>query len=399
MLYLHNMIGRHLEQELKKRVTQARSVYIFGPRQSGKTTLARAAFKDLKYISLEDPDMREFAQHDPRGFLAQFNQSGIIDEPQRCPDLFSYLQSEIDIKKKKYVLTSSQNFLSMGKISQSLAGRISLMNLLPLSKSEIEKKTAPLLFKQEPTQMLNFKPLNTFLDIIVTGGYPELWANTSAQSYWHRDYVQTFLERDVRQFMQIQDLGLFNRFLKLTAGRSGSILNKASLSSDCGISEAHCTRWLSILEQSGIIYLLKPFFNNFNKRLIKSPKLYFNDTGLLCHLLSISQAIQLSTHPLYGHIIETFVVSELRKLYLNKGQEPELYFWRDSHGEEIDIILMENNEAIPIEIKAAQTIHSTFLKPLEKWQTLTGNTNAIIFYGGDQYQNRTTCQVIPIDFF
>ncbi len=398
MLDLHEMIFRHLENELKERFRYVRSLYIFGPRQSGKTTLARAAFPDMPYVTLEDPDIRAFAMDDPRGFLGQFIESGIIDEPQHCPDLFSYLQAEIDIKKKKYILTSSQNFLSMAKISQSLAGRISIVQLLPFSKAEIERRPLPVLHDWNPAKR-PFRSLPEYLDLVCFGGYPELWKTPESQRYWYSDYVQTFLERDIRYLMQIQDLGLFGRFLRLTAGRSGSVLNKASLASDCGISEVHCVRWLSILEQSGIIYLLKPFYNNFNKRLIKSPKLYFNDTGLLCYLLSIKQPAQLFTHPLYGHIVETFVVSELRKHYLNRGEDPELYFWRDSHGDEIDLILVDGGDMLPIEIKASQTLHPAMLRPLEKWQVLTGTKRGIVFYGGDLYQQRTGCDVVPIDFF
>ena len=392
------MIQRYLENELKNRFLNARSVYLYGPRQSGKTTLARTTFPGLLYISLEDPDHLEFASQDPRGFLAQFQTEGIIDEPQRCPELFSYLQAEIDIKKKKFILTSSQNFLLMEKISQSLAGRISILNLLPLSKAEIENSLSfDVVQDVLPTHAA--RPISELLEFVITGGYPELWENKASRTYWHSDYVRTYLERDVRQILKVHDLGLFNRFLKLCAGRSGSILNKASLASDCGISETQCARWLTILEQSGIVYFLRPFYKNFNKRLIKSPKIYFNDSGLLCHLLSITTSEHLSIHPLYGNIIETFVVSEIRKNSLNKGIEPELYFWRDSQGEEVDLILVQEGQFIPIEIKSAQTINLNYFKSLEKWTVLSSNTHKpIIIYGGIHAQNRQQGTVIPIDF-
>ncbi|MGE4169788.1 MAG: ATP-binding protein [Candidatus Margulisiibacteriota bacterium] len=391
------MIQRHITTELKARFLASRSLYIFGPRQSGKTTLARETFPELRYISLEDPDHLAFATDDPRGFLNQFETQGIIDEPQRCPSLFSYLQSEIDIKKKKFILTSSQNFLLMEKVSQSLAGRISLLNLLPLSLSEIEHRPLipfPDLLNQHTSA--SFDTLNNRLETIITGGYPELWENPAARSYWHSDYVRTYLERDVRQILQVQDLGRFNQFLKLTAGRSGSLLNKASLAADCGLSETHCARWLSILEQSGIIYLLKPFYQNYNKRLTKSPKLYFNDTGLLCHLLSISTPTHLETHPLFGNIVETFVVSELRKNHLNQGLDPDFYFWRDAKGEEIDLIVPHHTTLIPVEIKSTQTIKPETLKPLFKWMNLSGSQEAVLLYGGTDIQHRTQAVIFPI---
>ena len=324
------MIVRHLSKVLKARYKSARSVYIFGPRQSGKTTLVKETFPELKYVNLEDPDTLEFSETDPRGFFAQFDSDGggIIDEPQRNPKLFSYLQGQIDNDKKKFILTSSQNFLTMESISQSLAGRITVLNLLPLSKKEIDGKS---LIKSESIfNAMDYKDKYTNIDhmwgYILKGGYPELNVNPECFSYWPGDYVRTYLERDIRRVINVQDLGVFQKFLKLCAGRTGSILNRASLAGDCGISETSCVRWLSLLEQSGIIYILKPYYNNFDKRQVKSPKIHFVDSALCCYLLSIKTVEHLKklilylaqslSHMLYLNCLRIFTIMEKMRSFI-----------------------------------------------------------------------------------
>ncbi|MCI0471235.1 MAG: ATP-binding protein, partial [Candidatus Aminicenantes bacterium] len=350
------IIPRHLSAVVKKRYISARSLYIYGARQTGKTTLARTALPEIPYISLETPDTLLFAQNDPRGFLAQYPRGAVIDEIQRAPDLLSYLQTIIDERNIRFVLTGSQNLLLMQKVSQSLAGRISILSLLPLSKSEIEHREHrdfhTWLAEANRDHGGNVPDIFT---LILKGGFPPIIVDPDILSYWFADYIRTYIERDVRQIVNIHDLAAFQKFLGLCAGRSGSLLNIASLSSDTGISETNCRNWLSVLQTSEIIHLLQPYHANFNKRLIKSPKLYFNDTGLLCALLGIKTKEQLRQHPLCGQIFETYALIEIRKAYLNKGEIPRLYFWRDHRGLEVDCIVENDTDVFPIEIKMAQT--------------------------------------------
>jgi predicted AAA+ superfamily ATPase len=398
------MFYRHITKALQNRYEFSRSVYIFGPRQSGKTTLARQTFPNLPYVSLEDPDVLEFSISDPRGFFNQFTSTlgGIIDEPQRNPQLLSYLQGQIDEQKLKFILTSSQNFLMMDAMAQSLAGRISILTLLPLSKQEIYKR--PLV---DLSQMLNailknnkFNNIDYIWHSILNGGYPEVITTPQVFPYWFSDYIKTYIERDVRRIINIQDLNTFQRFVKLCAGRTGGILNKASLASDCGISETTCTKWLSVLEQSGIIFLLKPYHSNFNKRQTKSPKLHFIDTGLCCSLLGIRTVDHLTTHPLMGLIVESYVVAELYKQCFNCGEDPAFYYWHEQHEREIDLIIeLANGEIIPIEIKTGQTITKDMLSPINKWCDMTNSTNGILLYGGNDLQVRSNVTVIPLAAF
>ncbi|MFM8455004.1 MAG: ATP-binding protein [Gammaproteobacteria bacterium] len=398
-------IERHIKNQLIKRFNASRSVYIFGPRQSGKTTLAQTIFPDLPYVSLEDPDTLEYLETDPRAFLKQFQTAAIIDEPQRSEKLFSYLQGQIDQEKKKFILTSSQNFLAMEAISQSLAGRISILTLLSLTKSEIDGKpprdTEALdqLFSSSKLKLYpKYPSIDNLWPFILKGGYPELHANPAVIDYWFADYVKTYIERDVRRVINVNDLGLFQRFIKLCAGRTGNILNKASLAADCGISEATCARWISLLEQSGIIMLLKPYHQNFNKRQTKSPKLLFLDSGLCCHLLSIRKPEHLSLHPNMGAILETYVITEIYKYYLNNGLSQEFYYWRDQHGHEMDLILeLPNGQILPIEIKAGQTGSNAMCAGTRKWMELAGVEQGVVLYGGEQWQEREGVQIVPIN--
>jgi len=404
MVDLDEMIERHVSKILKERYQYARSIYIFGPRESGKTTLAKEIFPKLKYVSLEDLDILEFSQTDPRGFFAQFDEQGggIIDEPQRNPKLFSYLQGQIDNENKKFVLTSSQNFLMMESVSQSLAGRISIVNLLPLTKAEIDNKlliSVDNLF-QLKKQNQDLPNIESLWPYILRGGYPEVITTPPISPQWYSDYITTYIERDVRNIINIQNLTLFQRFIKLCAGRTGNILNKSSLAADCGISESNCSRWLSLLEQSDIIILLKPYYINFGKRQVKSPKLHFLDSGLCCHLLSIKTTEHLKTHPLLGAILESYVVSEVYKTYCNNGINPALYYARDKNGLEINLIIeLANGHVLPIEIKASQTVTKYALRPLIKWMELAHAKQGVLLYGGSTYQDRTNIQVVPITTF
>jgi len=394
------MIGRTLKKKLIEASKNYPVVTLTGPRQSGKTTLVRMAFPDYEYVSLEEPDQRTFALEDPRGFLAQFSDKVILDEVQHTPDLFSYIQAMVDLKNisGQFVLTGSQNFLLLQKVSQSLAGRCAVLHLLPFSLSEIRQRRplpADSIGRRLPKK-------NRFLDenlatILVKGFYPRIHDKGLKPGDWLGNYYQTYIERDVRDILNVGDLETFSRFVRLCAGRNGQLLNLSSLANDCGVTHTTSKRWISILETSFIVFLLRPHFKNFSKRLIKSPKLYFLDTGLLSYLLKIRSAEDLRIHAQYGSIFESFVISELLKNYLNRGVEHPIYFWRDSTGNEIDILIDQGDELIPLEIKAGQTINPDFFKGIRFWKKLANASNqpAAVVYGGDRTQIRSGIHVVP----
>jgi len=353
-------------------------VTITGPRQSGKTTLAKKVFADKPYYSLEDPDVRRMALEDPRGFLARLPDGGVLDEVQRVPELLSYLQSHIDADGRMglFLLTGSQQFGLMAGITQSLAGRTAFIELLPLSISELSNAgIAP----------------NMLDDMLFNGGYPPLYDRQLSPNNWFPAYVTAYVERDVRQLLKVQDLEVFQRFVRLCAGRSGQLLNLSTLAADCGVTHNTAKAWISVLEASYLLFQLRPHHHNFNKRLVKSPKLYFYDVGLLCWLLGIREAGQLATHPLKGHIFETMIVSECMKKYLNRGEKPPLYFWRDSNGNEVDLIVDTGTGLMPVEIKSGQTVNRDFFTGLEKWMRLGGtlaNAPTLIYGGTDSYAHK-----------
>ena len=319
------MIDRILQTKLQELSKKYPIVTLTGPRQSGKSTLLRHAFPDYKYVSLEDPDIRLFATEDPRGFLATYPDKTIIDEAQRVPALFSYLQTHTDREGHEgmYLLAGSHNFLLMENISQSLAGRTAILKLLPFSHAE----------------MANGNILSSSInEEIFTGGYPRLYDKHITPSEFYPYYIQTYVERDVRLMKNIGDLSKFIRFIKLCAGRIGQLLNLSSLANECGVAVSTISTWISILEASYICYLLKPDYNNYAKRLVKTPKLYFYDTGLACSLLDIQTAEQVSSHFLRGGLFENLVINEFVKKSYNQGQEPDLTFWRDSTGNEVDLL-------------------------------------------------------------
>lgn len=371
-------IKRELTKNIKDAAKEFSVVAILGPRQSGKTTLARHIFSKHKYISLEDLDMRELAISDPRSFLRDYpSEKGIIlDEIQYAPQLLSYIQTIVDEEKKKgfFILTGSQNFLITQAITQTLAGRIAIMTLLPLSISEIEK--AKLLPEKIETA-------------VFTGSYPALYAEELSVSRLYKGYTVTYLERDVRQIKNITNLALFKKFIGLCAGRTGQTINYTSLANDCGIDDKTVKAWLSLLEASYIIFFLQPYYNNFGKRLIKAPKLYFIDTGLACSLLRIKSANELFDHSMRGALIETFIISDLLKQEYNLEQIPSLYFWRDQTGNEIDCIIDQGSKVVPVEIKSSKTVISSFFKELRNWKELTGkqNSESYVIYSGSENQN------------
>lgn len=359
-------------------------IALTGPRQSGKTTLSRAAFPEKPYISLEDPDTREFAASDPRRFLARYPDGAILDEAQRCPELFSYLQTRADMDGRMglYILTGSQQFGLLSGISQSLAGRVGMVQLLPFSSQELQAAD------QLPENLESF---------LYHGAYPPLYDRPLSPVQWYAGYVTTYLERDVRQLLNVRDLALFQRFLRLCAGRTGQLLNLSSLANDCGITHNTAKAWISILEASYILFLLQPHHRNFNKRLVKTPKLYFHDTGLAAWLLGVQNADQLVMHPQRGALFETWVVGELLKGRYNRALPSHLFFWRDNTGNEVDVIVDLGLQLVPIEIKSGQTISADYFSGLRKWLSWAGTDagRAYLVYGGDESQQRNEGQVVP----
>ena len=377
------MIPRAAESLVLELLAGFPIVTVTGPRQSGKTTLARKVLADRPYRSLEDPDVRERALDDPRGFLAQLPDGGVLDEVQRAPELFSYLQTHVDNDGRMglFMLTGSQQFGLLSRISQSLAGRSAFLELLPLSQRELD------------VGGLSPGDLN---HRILTGGYPALFDRPVTPRRWFPAYVTAYVERDVRQLLKVLDLDAFQRFVRLCAGRSGQLLNLSSLANDCGITHNTAKAWISVLEASYLVFLLQPHHANFNKRLVKSPKLYFFDTGLLCWLLGIQQTEQLDVHPLRGAIFETFVIGELRKAWVNGGELPMFYFWRDSNGNEVDLLIETGTKLLPVEIKSGQTVNRDYFRTLERWTDMAGTmaTDPTLIYAGDDQQMRRGVRVL-----
>jgi predicted AAA+ superfamily ATPase len=329
-------------------------VTITGPRQSGKTTIAKAIFPDKPYASLEERDVRLAVRDDPRSFLERFPDGAVLDEVQRCPEILSYLQSIVDEDGRMglYLLTGSQQFGLLSGITQSLAGRTAFVELLPFSLHELAQAC-----KQPPNLV----------------------------------YVTAYIERDVRQILKIQDLETFQRFIRLCAGRTGQLLNYSSLAADCGITHNTAEAWISLLEASYIVFQIHPHHANFNKRLVKAPKLYFYDVGLVSWLLGIQTPEQIETHPLRGNIFETFVVAEWMKSFLNCGEQPAFYFWRDSNGVEVDILIDKGGRIVPVEIKSGKTVARDFFTGLEKWMALAGDMAiepTLVYSGEENYRHK-----------
>jgi len=364
------MVQREIREKLIYLATKFPVVSLTGPRQSGKTTLLKDVFPDYKYTSVEDPDTRIFAETDPRSFLSSGSKM-IIDEIQRAPDLFSYIQTMTDKSgiSGQFIISGSQSFLLNEKISQSLAGRVAILNLMPFSLSELTSHG----FKVSDYEGFLFK-----------GFYPRLYDKDIQPVDFYPNYLQTYIERDVRLLQNIQDLNLFIRFMKLCAGRTGQLLNLSSLANDAGISVNTVKSWISVLEASFIIFLLQPHYKNFNKRLVKMPKLYFYDTGLVSSLLEISSVNQVNSHYLLGALFENLVISDLIKRRYHKGLRSNIYFWRDHKGSEIDCIIDMGEELIPIEIKSSRTFSSSFFDSLKYWKKISGDISksSFVIYGG-----------------
>jgi len=372
------MITRASESTIRALLKGFPVITITGPRQSGKTTLAKAIFSDKPYASLEDPDVRVTARDDPRSFLERFPDGAVLDEVQRCPDILSYLQTAVDEDRRMglFILTGSQQFGLLSGVTQSLAGRTAFVELLPFSLGELEQAG---------------KLPKRLDDMLIKGGYPPLYDRHIPLRAWFGSYVTAYIERDVRQVLKVQELETFQRFVRLCAGRTGQLLNLVSLAADCGITHNTAKSWISVLEASYILFLLRPHHANFNKRLIKAPKLYFYDSGLVSWLLGIQTPQQLEVHPLRGNIFETFIVAELMKSRFNSGERPNLYFWRDSNGNEVDVIIEQGQKLMPVEIKSGKTIARDFFTGLEKWIVMAGDLSfsPTLIYGGiDTYRHK-----------
>ena len=383
------MIPRHLADRLRRAAAQYPVVSVNGPRQSGKTTLLRATFPRHRYVSLELPDERAFALDDPRGFLGRFTDPVILDEVQRAPDLFSYIQVLVDDDPApgRFLLSGSRNFLLMERISQSLAGRVRLSSLLPFSLAELARRSVPAIEDLLASGIRNPAPLGTWTEHAVRGFYPRIHDRGLDAGEWLAQYFQTYLERDVRDLTQVGDLEAFGRFVRLCAGRAGGLLNLSELGNDAGISHDTSRRWLSLLEASFVAFRLPPYHRSFNKRLTKRPKLYFVDTGLLCWLLRIRDAEQLGSHAARGAVFENLIVAEALKVRCNAGAPPDLHFWRDHRGNEIDLVVDTADGPHAVEMKSGETVSGDFFKGIANWRSLAGSSApaSVVYGGGESY--------------
>ena len=358
-----------------------RVVSLTGPRQAGKTTLCKLAFPEYRYVSLEDPDMRVYARDDPRAFLNEYRSKVIIDEAQRVPEILSYIQTIVDedAENGQFILTGSHQLELSQAVSQSLAGRAALLTLLPLSFEELG--SAKVSMEQD----------------LLNGFMPGRHAHSIPVPDFYRSYFQTYIERDVRLLVQLKDFVKFENFVRLCAGRVGQLLNQSCLANDVGVSSATIAEWLSVLEASFVIFRLRPYYENFGKRIIKAPKLYFVEPGLAAWLLGIETETQMRRDPLKGNLFENMVVVEALKTLLNRGVDPRLFFFRDSRGNELDLLLQQGRELVPFEIKSAQTWHDSYLKGIRYFQNLAGERcrRGSVAYNGDQARETERYRLIP----
>jgi len=379
------MIKRDMTTELLASAGEYPVVTVFGPRQSGKTTLAQMTFPNKLYYSLEDPDIRMAAETDPRGFLANLPDGSVLDEIQRLPQLLSYIQGIVDRANKKgmFILTGSHQPELHQSVSQTLAGRTAVLNLLPFSLTELR----------------NYRKSWDAFEMIVNGSYPRLHEENLKPGRFFNGYLQTYVERDVRALINLKDLRQFQQFLMLLAGRIGQIINYTSLSNDIGVSATTIKNWISVLKASFIVFELPPFFENIRKRVVKSPKIYFSDVGLAAYLLGIETSDQLYRDPLRGGLYENLIILEILKSRLNRGKPPELFFYRDTHGNEVDLVVRQARMVIPVEIKSAATFTPDFLKGIDHFAAVAGDRCAqgLVLYNGDeQYTLKGTQVMNPI---
>lgn len=395
------MIPRHLKTHLLDLASDYAVITLTGPRQSGKTTLAKSTFTDFSYVSLEDPEERKYAEDDPKGFLSRFSDPVIIDEVQHVPDLFSYIQVRIDEVQEgglRYLLTGSQEFLLLEQVSQSLAGRAAITHLLPLSLSELSGRSQLTLEGLlEPESCGRRRVSEKLFDVLFSGFYPRIHDRGLDPQEWLSNYYQTYVQRDVRTILNVGDLSTFDRFVRMCAGRVGQIVNLSSLGADCGVSHTTARRWISVLAASFIVAEVPPHHRNFGKRLTKSPKLMFLDAGLLCYLLGITSPDQLHHHPLRGGIFESFVFSELMKASVHRGRDHRLHYWRDHRGREIDFVLEQGSQLIGVETKSGMTLASDALSNLRWWEDLAGDEclGTCLIYGGDEPRRWKGTSVLP----
>jgi len=362
------MIQRELVKILAEYATEFRAVLLVGPRQSGKTTLVRETFPNKPYVSLENPDERLLAETDTRAFLNRFPNGAILDEAQRVPPLFSYLQEILDKTEEDglFILTGSNNILLQENITQTLAGRLGVLDLYPLSFREIA----------------SIGEDYTLNELIFKGSYPEIYNKNRKPGLWYSSYIRTYVERDVRQIKNIENTSLFIKFLKICAGRIGQQLNITAISNESGIDLRTVQSWLSVLEQTYVIRLLQPFYNNFNKRILKTPKLYFIDTGLACSLLGIRKKEELEMSHFRGALVENYIITECFKNNSNQNSEQTFYYWRDNKGVEVDLIIDNGTTFLPIEIKSAETFSNDFTINLKKIKSYSDVKDAVIVYNG-----------------
>ena len=376
------LIERHLGKVVLAAARKYPVISVTGPRQSGKTTLVKQVFADYQYVNFEDPELREFATNDPKGFLQQFNKPLILDEVQYVPNIFSYIQLAVDNNPNKgqFILTGSQNFLLLEQVSQSLAGRVAIFNLFPFSLEELKG-----------TKYFS----HSYEEYLYKGFYPRIYSDKLDAKEWLKNYTNTYIERDVRKIVNIGDLTRFQHFLKLCAGRVGQLVNFSEIGNELGVTYHTVQAWLSVLESSYIIFRLSPYYKNFNKRIIKSPKLYFYDTGLAAYLLGITKPDDVNSHFAKGALFENLIISEMIKYKTNNGMTPNIWFWRSSSGYELDCIVEDGKTIKAVEIKSGKTVTSDFFKGLNYWRDLTNLSDTYIVYGGDNKQERTNATVLP----
>ena len=378
------MILRDIQNELHHCRKEYPVLCITGPRQSGKTTLARAAFDQLPYVSFEDPLNRDYFNEDPRGLMHRYEEGAVFDEVQHVPSLFSFIQVLVDEQHipGRYVLTGSQHFGLTEQISQSLAGRTAILELLPFSVKELRRGNK----------------LNSELDYALwAGAYPPVHDRGLQPSRWYSNYLSTYIQRDVRQISQIHNLDTFTRFLRLCAGSVGQLVNTSRLGAECGVNHKTIQSWLTVLRASYVVALLPPYYRNFRKRIIKTPKLYFFDTGLVCHLLGVQEPNHLTNHPLRGAIFENWVFSEIAKGFVNQGKPISVYFWRTHGGQEVDFILEHGVTPSAVEVKSGMTVTSSMLHSLKNTTSLWKDNppTRCVIYGGNESHKISGCKILP----